>query len=162
MDIKAIVYTSETGHTARYAALLSQETGLPAVAMSKADLPKGTPVIYMGWLMASHVKALTKARRKFEVKAVCGVGLCPTGALLKEIRAAEKLEDEMPLFTLQGGMDHARLKGINKFMIQMLIKMLSRKKDPTPEDAAQLELIKKGGDYVSPEHLSAVLKWYNE
>ena len=29
--MKAIVYTSETGHTARYAALLSKEIGLPAM-----------------------------------------------------------------------------------------------------------------------------------
>ena len=65
------------------------------------------------------------------------------------------------MFTLQGGMDRGRLKGINKFMIDMLIKMLSSKKDATPEDKAQLELIIKGGDYVAPEHLAAVLNWYS-
>jgi hypothetical protein len=45
-------------------------------------------------------------------------------------------------------------------MINMLVKMLKNKKNPTPEDTAQLALIESGGDFVSEDNLSGVLAWY--
>ena len=156
-----IVYTSNAGHTKRYAHMLGAKTGLPVFDLHSAKLEKNTPVIYMGWLFASHIKGYQKAARRFDIKALCGVGLCPTGELLKEIRKAEKLPVHLPLFTLQGGMNYQDLRGLNKFMIDMLIKMLSSKKDATQEDKAMLAMIKAGGDFVSEEHLSSVLSWFN-
>ena len=44
--VKAIVYTTNTGHTAEYAALLGKETGLPVFPLSQAaiQLKKNTPI----------------------------------------------------------------------------------------------------------------------
>ena len=36
MTVSAIVYTSATGFTARYAQLLSRKTGLPCLALERA------------------------------------------------------------------------------------------------------------------------------
>ena len=57
MNATHIVYESNTGFTARYAAMLSQKLGIPAAPLAQAlkSLPAGTPVIHMGWLMASSV-----------------------------------------------------------------------------------------------------------
>ncbi len=53
MNAAAIVYTSQTGFTARYAALLAERTGLPCRPLKEAAaLPRGTAVIYLGWLCA--------------------------------------------------------------------------------------------------------------
>ena len=54
----AIVYTSNTGSTKRYAELLSQMTGLPAFALgdAKDKLSANAGIIYLGWIMASGVK----------------------------------------------------------------------------------------------------------
>lgn len=159
--IKAIVYTSNTGFTKRYAEMFSEKTGLPLFNIKDAkSLPIGTEIIYFGWLFASNVKDYSKAKKRFKIRALCGVGLCPTGKLLNEVRAATKLSDEIPLFTLQGGMKREELRGINCFMINMLIRMLSSKKDKTEEDIAQLLLIEKGGDFVSEENLEKVFGWY--
>lgn len=162
--MKAIVYTSNTGHTAEYAQILGQQTGLPVYELSCAvkTLPKGTPIVYMGWLFASNVKGYSKAAKRFQIKAVCAVGLCDTGALLKEVRKAISLPEATPLFTLQGGMDHSRLRGINKFMISMLLKMLQKNQNPSEDDKRMLELVKNGGYFVSPDHTESFMQWYRE
>lgn len=162
MKPTAIVYTSATGHTARYAAMLAEITGLPLYRLEDAKLPKDTPVLYMGWLFAGNLKGYTKAARICHPVAVVGVGLCPTGMLLTEVRKAARIPAEVPLFTLQGGMDHGKLRGVNKFMITMLIKILDGKKDKTPEETEKLRMIRAGGDFVREEHLAAVLDWWKE
>ena len=61
--MNAIVYCSNTGYTARYAAMLGQRLNLPVLELKKAckELKKGTPVIYMGWIFASSIKGYRKA-----------------------------------------------------------------------------------------------------
>ena len=41
MNAAAIVYTSQTGFTARYAALLAERTGLPCRPLKEAPCPGG-------------------------------------------------------------------------------------------------------------------------
>lgn len=161
--MRALVYTSNTGYTAAYARVLGEKTGLPVIPLNDAvkQLPKGTPVIYLGWLFASNVKGYQKAAKRFEISAVCGVGLCETGTLLKEVRKAIALPEATPLFTLQGGMDHDKLHGINKFMINMLVKGLYGKANRTEDETRMLELIQKGGNYVSEQNTAAFMEWYH-
>ena len=161
MNATHIVYESNTGFTARYAAMLSQKLGIPAAPLAQAlkSLPAGTPVIHMGWLMASSVAGYKKAAKRFAIAAVIGVGLGDTGAQDDAARKACKLPTEMPVFTVQGGMDLAKLRGPYKFAIKLLTKAMSAKKDRTPGEDRMLELLIKGGDYVSEKELSAVLAW---
>lgn len=158
-----IVYTSNTGHTARYAKLLSEKTALPALSLAEATekLAKGTPILYLGWLFVGGIRGYKKAAKRYSVCAVCGVGLCDTGALLGEIRRTEKIPGSIPLFTLQGGMDHGALTGMYKHMIDVLIKFMRKKKNKSEGDQRMLYLLESGGDYVSEEHLTDVLHWYD-
>lgn len=163
MKPSAIVYTSNTGFTARYAVLLGEEIGLPVYSLKEAKrkLTKGTPVIYLGWLFATNVKDYDKASHKYDICAVCGVGLCNTGSLINEVRQTAKIPEGLPLFTVQGGMDHSKLKGINKFMIKALTKILVSKVQKTDDEKAMLILLQKGGDYVNKANLNEVIHWYN-
>ncbi len=158
----AIVYTSNTGHTAAYATLLAKRIGLPtyAAAAAKEYLQKGTPVIYLGWLFAGVVKGYRQAAKRYHICAVCGVGLSDTGSMHAQVRKANKLPDTTPLFTLQGGMDYAKLKGINKLMIDMLTKTFLKKQNRTADENKMLSLLQNGGDYVEEKHLAAFLGWY--
>lgn len=162
MKPTAIVYTSNTGFTARYAALLSKETGLPAYSMKEAGkkLSKGASIIYLGWLFTNNVKGYDKASFKYDIRVVCGVGLCPTGSMLAEVRQAAKLPEALPLFTVQGGMDLAKLKGTHKFMIKALTKILLSKTYKSEEEKAMLDLLQKGGDFVDKVKLKDLLHWY--
>lgn len=159
--MKAIVYTSNTGHTAAYAKLLGKQTGLPVYSMDEAkkSLEKGTPILYLGWLMANSVKGYRKAAKKYSICAVCGVGLCTTGALLDEVRKANAIPAETALFTLQGGMDHEKLHGLYKSMINSLTKFMAKKQERTAGEEEMLRLLQAGGYYVCEENLSAVLEW---
>lgn len=161
MNAKAIVYTSNTGYTARYAVILSEKLGLPAhtLAEAKKTLNAGTPIIYMGWLMAGSVKDCKKAAKRFDIQAVVGVGLGDTGAQDDAARKACALPAEVPVFTVQGGMDINKLKGLYKLIIKMLTKAMANKKDATPGEARMAELLQSGGDFVSEKELAAVLAW---
>ena len=136
MKPTAIVYTSNTGHTRQYALLLGEQIGLPAYSLEDAgsQLSGGSPVIYLGWIHASHVKGYSKASSRFDLCAVCGVGLCDTGTLISEVRKTTFIPEGIPLFTLQGGIDCGRLKGMDKLMISMLTKGLASQKQRSAQD----------------------------
>ncbi len=161
MNATHIVYESNTGFTARYAAMLSQKLGIPAAPLAEAvkSLPAGTPVIHMGWLMAGSVVGYKKATKRFAIAAVIGVGLGDTGAQDDAARKACKLPAEVPVFTVQGGMDHQKLKGGYKLGITLLTKAMAAKKNRTPDEDKMLDLLIKGGDYVSEKELATVLAW---
>ena len=164
MKPTAIVYTSSTGHTRKYALLLGEPIGLPSFSLEEANsrLPCGSPVIYQGWLHASHVKGYAKAARRFDLRAVCAVGLCDTGTLTDQVRKATSIPEGIPLFTLQGGIDRSRLKGMDKLMISMLAKGLASQKQRSAQEERMLELLSRDESYVSLENLSEVLRWYRE
>ena len=164
MKLTAIVYTSNTGHTRQYALLLGGQIGLPVYSLEEANshLSGGSPVIYLGWIHASHVKGYSAAARRFAVCAVCGVGLCDTGTLISEVRKATAIAEDIPLFTLQGGIDRSRLKGMDKLMISLLAKGLAAQKQRSAQDERMLELLNKDESYVSSENLAEVVQWYRE
>ena len=164
MKPSAIVYVSNTGHTRQYALLLAKESGLPVFSYDEAisGLPGGSRIIYMGWIHASHIKGYSGAAKRFAVCAVCGVGLCDTGTLIYEVRQASSIPEDIPLFTLQGGIDRSRLKGMDKLMISMLTKGLDAQKQRSAQDDRMLELLRRDENYVCPENLAEVLQWYKE
>lgn len=161
--MKAIVYTSECGHTAEYAQILGNLTGLPVYSLKDAEkqLENGAPIIYLGWLMASRVQGYKRAAKTFKVSAVCAVGLCDTGELLPEVQKANALPEDFPLFTMQGGMDKTKLHGLNKLMINMLTKGLASQKERTETDERMLYLLTHNENCVSENNIAAFTEWYN-
>ena len=164
MKPSAIVYTTNTGHTRQYALLLGKQIDLPVYSLEEAvsRLPGGSAVIYLGWIHASRVKGYTKAAKRFSICAVCAVGLCDTGALLCEVRKASSIPEDIPLFTLQGGLDRSMLKGMDRLLISMLTRGLASQKQRSAQDERMLELLCRDESYVKPENLAAVLQWYGK
>lgn len=166
--MKAIVYTSNTGHTREYAAMLGIATHLPVHELDAAvsSLPKGSEIIYLGWLMAGSVKGYKKAAKHFDIKALCGVGMAKTGSQLDDVRKANKLPDALPVFTLQGGFELEKLSGVYKLMMGTMKatagKGLADKSDRTDEEDEMLDLLTNGGSKVSKDNLGEVLEWYEQ
>ncbi len=165
--IKAIVYTSNAGHTRQYAQILGAKINLPAytVRQAKRALKRGDEIIYLGWLMAGNIKGYKKANRRFCIKAVCGVGMVANGSQLTDMRKTNKLPESMPVFTLQGGFELDKLHGIYRLMMSVMQKAvgkgLAEKEDKTPEDEEFLELVKNSGNKVSEDNLTELIIWYN-
>lgn len=160
MRAEAIVYTSRTGHTRQYAHLLGEALGLPVQPLEENGLPRGSAVLYLGWLCASRVKGYRRAAGRYRICAVCGVGLCDTGTMTGEVRRATAIPDSIPLFTLQGGIDRDQLSGLNRLLIDLLTKGLTDQKQRSVQDERILELLNTEGSFVSRENLTAVLDWY--
>ena len=166
MEPKAIVFTSNTGYTAQYAALLAKKTGLHVYALNEAleKVPEGSAVIYMGWIMAGKIQGFITAVKHYQVAAVCGVGMNPTGSQLSMVRQANGLGENMPVFTLQGGLNMDKLHGFKKLILKIMGgtigKQLMAKQDRTPEEEAILDMFRNGGDRVSMQNLKDVAAWY--
>ncbi|MGN0989408.1 MAG: hypothetical protein ACI4N6_03770, partial [Eubacteriales bacterium] len=110
------------------------------------------------------VQGYAKASRRFNVAAVCGVGMGATGSQMQDLRKANAIPLSMPVFVLQGGFDLKRLRGVYKLLMTVMAKTagkgLADKKDRTPDEDAMLDLLFNGGSRVSEENLTAVLDWY--
>ena len=166
MKPSAIVYTSNTGFTAQYASLLGGETGLPVYSLEDAlqSLPQSSPIVYLGWLTAGKVQGYDKAVTKFNLQALCAVGMAKCGSQMEDVRKSNNLPQGLPLFTLQGGFDLKKLRGIYRLMMLVMsktvAKKLAAKPDRTPDEEDMLDLFQNGGNRVSLENLRPVLAWY--
>ena len=162
----AIIYTTNTGSTGQYAKLLAQETGLPAYSLAEAKkrVFAGAEVVYLGWIMAGSVKGCAGAAKRYQVCAVCGVGMGQTGTQTDSVRKKSEIPANIPLFTLQGNFNVKKLHGIYRFMMEIMVKTvgkgLAAKKDRTPEEDDMLDMMLHGGERVKTENLSAILDWY--
>ena len=166
MKPSAIVYTSNTGFTAQYASLLGGETGLPVYSLEDASksLPQSSPIVYLGWLTAGKVQGYDKAVTKFNLQALCAVGMAKSGSQMEDVKKSNNLPQGLPLFALQGGFDLKKLRGIYRLMMLVMsktvAKKLAAKPDRTPDEEDMLDLFQNGGNRVSLENLRPVLAWY--
>lgn len=165
MSIEAIVYTSNTGNTEKYARMVSARTGLPAYSAKDAEtaLRQGASVLYMGWIRASVIVGYQEAAARYAIACVCAVGMGETGGQIKELRRKNRLGDNLPLFTLQGGLFFQKLRGMNAFMINFsrkkAAKILKAEKKRTEAQNAMLIMLTRGGSFVQEKHLAGLLTW---
>ena len=165
--MNAIIYTTNTGSTERYAKLLARKTGLPAYSLAEAKkrVFAGAEVIYLGWIMAGSVKGYAEAAKRYRVRAVCGVGMGQTGTQTDSVRKKSAVPADIPLFTLQGNFDVKKLRGVYRPMMEIMVKTagkgLAEKTDRTPEEDDMLDMMLHGGERVKEENLRTVLDWYS-
>ena len=160
-NISAIVYTSGTGFTRRYAQMLSRAAAIPAYDLESGQLPAaGASVVYLGWLRAGGIVGLAKARKRWDVRAVCAVGMAPEYP--QEKLAAQNHTGNLPVFFLQGGYAPERMRGVNKVMMGFMTRQMTKNPPKDEAEAGLQKLFLQGGDFVSEEKLSPVLAWLRE
>lgn len=164
--ISGIVYTSNSGYTAQYARLLGKALNLPVTDLKWGEDPHpGREVIYLGWVMAGGVMGCGKARKLYDVRAVCAVGMSPgSRAAGEKFHQKLGLPPEVPAFALQGGFDIKKLHGPYRWIMMLkgaqIRKSLEAK---TVRNAAQqlmYDMVTKGASGVSEQSLAPVLRWY--
>lgn len=158
-----IIFESNTGFTEEYAKALSKEISVQAYTRkeSKDTLSKSDKIIYMGWLLAGGIKGYEKFKKNHNVVAVCAVGAAPkTEKIIREISERHHIKN-VPVFYLRGGIDKDKLKGINKFVINLMATVLSLlTKNKTQEQQGMADLLKNGGDRSDIKNLSPVIDWF--
>ena len=159
--ITAIVYRSNTGFTARYAGLLARAAGIPAYDLSqRREQPaRGSRILYMGWLCAGRIKGLSGARGRYDVRAVCAVGMArPDQEMEEKLRRMNHLGG-LPLFYLRGGYAPGRVKGIYKAMIAPMAASMAKRPAQTEEQRETQQTLAQGADWVTPAQLDPVQIW---
>ena len=159
--ITAIVYRSNTGFTARYAGLLARAAGIPAYDLDqRRELPaRGSRVIYMGWLCAGRIKGLSAARGRFDLRAVCAVGMArPEREMEEKLRRSNHLGG-LPLFYLRGGYRPDQVKGLYRAMIAPMAASITRKPAQTQEQQETQQALLHGADWTSRDQLDPVEIW---
>lgn len=162
----AVIYTTNTGSTKRYAEMLAQKTGLSAYSLKQAKkaVSPGAEVIYLGWIMASTIKGYNAAAKQYKICAACGVGMAKTGTEQKNIREKTQIPAGIPVFTLQGDFDIKNLHGIYRPMMELMVKTLGKnladKQNKTPEEEDMLDMMLHGGERVKADNLQEILQWY--
>ena len=170
--MKAIVYTSQTGFTQRYAEMLSEKTGVPAwsLAEAKKQLRHGDEIFYMGWLMAGSVKGLDSAMDRYVIRGAAIVGISPQGN--GELWTEAKInggfgEGGARVFYLRGGYAPERLGRIQRFLMGRMAKSVTRQVQAlgdaaTEENLQMVEVFRSGGDFVREEALEEIAEWFRQ
>ncbi|MGE4276038.1 MAG: hypothetical protein AB7E30_02540 [Lawsonibacter sp.] len=164
-----IVYKSNTGFTREYAKLLSgaEQMELLELSQAKSRLARETEVFYMGPLMAGHISGIDQAVKHFAVQGACGVGMSPPGEkVLLDLSRANYVPDG-PIFYLQGGYAPQKVGRLKRLMVNAATKsmresLMEKESRRTPEEQAQLDLLLKGGSFVSDQNLEPIRSWIKE
>lgn len=154
----AIVYTSNSGSTERYAKMLAEKTGFPCAELSKADFPSDSEIVYLGWVMAGDIQGLAEARKKFSsLKTVVAVGMMASEKSKNEAKEKNSVTEDF--YYLPGEFNLKKLKGMYKMMMGMMLRMLKgkAKESNDPDDQKAVELFEKGFDGVKEENLDPIL-----
>ena len=179
MKKTVLLYGSRYGTAARYAAALSERTGIPAVAYRDfVGQNDGAPdtVIYIGALYAGGVLGLRETVKKLGSAVprrllLATVGLADprdpantaniTRSVKQQTDAA--LFGKTELFFLRGGIDYARLGFVHKTMMKLLYAQANKQPETerTADTRALIETYGKTVDFVNLSALDALERALN-
>ena len=152
---RAIIYKSKTGHTERYAKMLSKELNIPCYSYKDAKVSENDEVIFLSYIYASKIMGLSKILKKYNVKVVIAVGaLAYSKDYLNALKDANNIK--LPFFYLRGGIDYSKLN----FFFRKLLPVIG--KDIAKDDKELLNLFKNGGDFVTKDNLNEVLAFFSK
>ncbi len=160
-----IVYRSNTGFTREYAEMLGRAEKIKVYSVTEAErsLESGTEIFYMGPLMAGHIEGVDQAVKRYQVRGVCGVGLSPSGRQVLETISRANYVPNAPIFYLQGGWAPKKVGWLQRRMVGMatrgLRQSLQQKRERTPQEQWQMDLLLRGGSCVAFRNLTPLLEW---
>ena len=147
---RVIIYKSKTGHTERYAKMLSEELDIPCYSYKEAKVSDNDEVIFLSYIYASKIMGLSKALNKYNIKAIIAVGaLAYSKDYVNTLKQTNNIDK--PFFYLRGGIDYSKLN----FIFRKFLPIIG--KDIAKDDKELLNLFKNGGDFVTKDSLKYVI-----
>lgn len=175
MNVNAIIYKTQSGHTKRYAQMLSEMTGIPAYSTREAvtAVRRGGSVLFMGWIRLRDVMGYSLLLKLYDIKAVTVVGAASpdfSNIVTDRIRRKYRIDDKTPVFYLQGGFNQKDPRGMDRKLVGAMVDDLgkkirkNRRKGITMSGYEEnlLHVIVNGGDFVSRENLDEIRNWISE
>lgn len=147
---KVIIYKSKTGHTEKYAKMLSEELDIPCYSYKEAKVSDNDEVIFLSYIYASKIMGLSKVLNKYNVKTIIAVGaLAYSKDYVNTLKQTNNIDK--PFFYLRGGIDYSKLN----FIFRKFLPIIG--KDIAKDDKELLNLFKNGGDFVTKDSLKYVI-----
>ena len=160
-----IVYKSDSGFTKRYAEMFADKVGMEchSLHMARIKVSKRSDIIYFGRVIQGEIDDLKKARKRYNVIAVCPVGLkLPTDAVKSELEEKNGIGEDCKMFYLRGGFDPEQNLGLEKTLINLIVSDLEGREELDAVDSQYLNDLKNGADYVREMNLQQLSLWYEE
>ena len=160
----AVVYNSCTGSCKKYAQLISEQLGVPAVEFGKARIAGDGKVVYIGWLFAGKIKDLDKAFDMYDIGAVVQVGMSAVYENSEKTgREKNGIAGDIPLFCLQGGFDLKKLplplRLIMKVKNKDIVSRLKAKPELNEQEKATLKMAETGVGEPADWCVDDVVAW---
>lgn len=170
----AVIYTSQTGFTKRYAQWLAEALHADCynlASAAKQDFEFYDTIIYGGWLCAGTIRKIKWFKQQMtrwqdKRLAVFCVGASPmenaqTDDILKKSFSLET-QQRIRLFYCPGGFDYAKMPYHYRLMMKLFIKTLKAKKDKIPEDDAMIRMISGSYDLSDRKYIVPIVKWVKD
>jgi len=156
-----IVYESKTGFTKKYAHMLADKINMRVLHVKDiSEISADEEIIFLGWLKAGKIQGLNKVR-KHNLKAVCATGLARTAEPDPETVINRNKIKGIPFFYLRSGcLPVDELKGMDKILMKMFVKMLKSRRDKDEELIESINHIENGYNGVDERNLEPVIKWF--
>ena len=146
---RVVIYKSKTGHTKKYAKMLSKELNIPCYSYKDAKINDNDEVIFLSYIYASKIMGLSKILKKYNVKVIIAVGAMPYSKdYLNTLKQTNNIN--ISFFYLRGGIDYNKLNLFFKKFLPII------GKDIAKDDKELLNLFKNGGDFVSKDNLKDI------
>lgn len=172
----AIVYSSMTGHTEKYAKWLAEDLGCEAVPYSdrkSVDLSALDVLVFCSWFHAASIVDAKWVKKVMREHPSLHVAVLVTGATPMpesgwgddgEVEQAfrrtfpEDQYADLPWFYCHGGFNFDKLDAPNKIAMRMFFKMNEKKADD-PKMAEMLAVMREGFDGTDRKYLEPVIEW---
>lgn len=149
---RVIIYKSKTGHTERYARMLSKELNIPCYSYKDAKVSENDEIIFLSYIYASKIMGLSKILKKYNVKVIIAVGaLAYSKDYLNTLKNTNNIK--LPLFYLRGGINYSKLN----FFFRKFLPVIG--KDLAKDDKELLNLFKNGGTFVTKDNLKEIINY---
>lgn len=165
-----VIYKSKTGFTKKYAEWIAAALGCEAKTMdqfNKYMLNDVDQVIYGGGIMAGNINGLKKMKKycaeKKKKLIVFATGATPAEAVeiverIRDTNLTKEEQNEIPFYYYGAGINYEKMSGFPKFMLHMMSKQLSKKKNPTEEEKGMAEILAHSCDFTNQKSIEALVE----
>lgn len=170
----AVVYTSQTGFTKRYAEWIAQAAGADCFGLSaakKEDLSAYGAIVFGGWARAGGISKIGWFKGHMgqwagKKLAVFCVGASPMdspeiGAALQRVFTGAE-QDKVRIFYCPGGFNYEKMPAPSRLMMKLFIGMLKARKNRTDADRAMVNIISSSYDISDKRYIEPILQYLEE
>lgn len=165
-----IIYNSQTGFTKQYAQWLSEELACEVVSFNEAKSRKYDEydnIIFGSWCHAGNIVKIDWFKQLMEEKPKKKYAIFAVGASPLENPEVDMLIDKIipedsfncKVFYCPGGIRYDKMKFLDRKLMKMFTKALSKKKDATVAERMQAEMISHDYDIQEKKYIEPIIDW---